>query len=64
MSNWTHACCNLCWLAREGERIPHRLRETEEETCCFCGHATTSGIFIREDPAAVLHCAGHDQGTP
>ena len=60
MSNWTHACCNLCWLAREGERIPVRVRESEE-TCCFCGDVTESGIFVREDPNSVRqHCPGHD----
>lgn len=60
MSDWTHACCNLCWLAREGERIPTRMRNPDEETCCFCGDLTESGIYVRENPAAVRHCPGHE----
>lgn len=56
MSRWTHALCDRCWGALEGERIPSRVREADRETCCRCGGVTFSGIYYRADPASMTHC--------
>lgn len=57
MSMWTHAICFDCWDKREPttEAIPIFI--TEFETCCFCGHETQAGIYVREDPCKV-RCKG------
>jgi hypothetical protein len=38
-------------------RIPVRVRPTPEAPCCHCGAATTSGIWVCENPKA-LSCQG------
>lgn len=39
---------------------PTRLTQPEEEFCCACAAATTSGIYLRADPKT-LPCQGrHD----
>lgn len=53
MSNWTQPVCDMDWRARNPEREPHRLTEPEMETCCFCGCATRSGIYLRISPSDV-----------
>lgn len=62
MSAWTHDICDECWAAREPGREPFRLSTEyrDVERCCFCGKQTESGIAVREDPALVPDCAGHD----
>lgn len=62
MSNWTHPICDPCWLEVQPGREPHRFVEAarELEVCCFCGDDTSSGIYIRYDPARALLCTGHD----
>lgn len=57
--SWTHTKCDSCWQAAEPERVPFRLRGAPAETCCWCGRQSTSGIYVREDPA-LLPCPGHD----
>jgi hypothetical protein len=59
MSKWNHHCCDFCWIQREPDRDPVRMRPqfVEDEACCFCGQSTKSGIFVREDPAKAL-CQG------
>jgi hypothetical protein len=49
---WTHAQCEDCWAKAHPEgRVPVRIRDTAHpEECCFCGNATTAGIFVRHDP--------------
>jgi hypothetical protein len=70
---WTHACCEMCWLEREGTwetidpgvqvltsvRRPSRVTEAPIEKCCFCDGPTISGIYVREDPAT-LTCTHAD----
>lgn len=57
MSEWSHSICDDCWLIKCGEegelRLPVRVKyeHRDEETCCFCGEKTMSGIYIRQDPA-------------
>jgi hypothetical protein len=43
------ACCDLCWIERQGGREPVRLREPDAEECCYCGEQTLSGIYVREN---------------
>jgi hypothetical protein len=43
------AVCEDCWDKRNPDRPAFRLREGPEETCCYCGDRTTSGIYTREN---------------
>jgi hypothetical protein len=43
----SRAICSTCWVDREGDRVPHRLREPDAEHCVICGRMTASGIYIR-----------------
>lgn len=59
--NWTHSICDDCWTNRSPHQEPTRIVvDTETETCCWCGIQTTSGIFVRADPAT-LSCQ-HSEG--
>lgn len=60
MSDWTHSICNTCWDERNPGRQAFRLREPDEEVCCFCGMPHASGIYMRYDPAK-LSCV-HTEG--
>jgi len=51
--SWTQPLCEDCWDERYLSRVSVRDVDGPAETCCLCGHATTSGIFIRIDPASV-----------
>lgn len=53
--SWTQAICDGCWQKRYPAREPSRIVEPfrEAEVCSYCGHDTTSGIYVREDPATV-----------
>lgn len=55
--SWTQGCCGACWIERYPGLKPTPLlpEHREEETCCFCGKATMSGIYVRVDPAKVDH---------
>lgn len=63
--SFTQPVCTNCWIedntSAEGIRIPIRLKAAEREwgdlleQCCKCGRMTTAQIFIRVDPATVLH---------
>ena len=60
MSKWNHRICNLCWeeyVRQHEEPGRQAVRLLDTGYCCFCGHKTDSGIFIREDPANV-GCGG------
>lgn len=57
MSEWTHPICELCWHLREPNRVPVRIKDAQKESCCFCGTATQSGIYVRQDPKTTL-CRG------
>lgn len=43
----TVAICDDCWCKQEGERVPTRFREPDEERCYACGETTRSGIYVR-----------------
>ena len=53
--SFTQAMCVLCWEEKHGPRQPVTVRHEHrtDETCCFCGLATRSGIFTRVDPRTV-----------
>lgn len=58
--SWTHSICDECWITTNGQREAHRLREPEYVRCCRCAAWSSSGIYVRADPAT-LRCAGrHD----
>ena len=58
MRPWTHMICAACWNAtRETEAVEGASSEAEQ--CCFCGEMTTSGIWVRHDPAE-LSCNHED----
>ena len=46
----TQPLCEPCYLRAGG---PAQLSTTHSRICCRCGAATTSGIYIRIDPATV-----------
>lgn len=47
--------CFGCWMKAYGiERTPVRLHTAQvTERCCWCGHSTAEGIYIRIDPRTV-----------
>lgn len=55
MSNWTHAICDDCWDKDNPERRSPRKGEGNPESCCYCGKATLSGIYVRDDPSGMTH---------
>lgn len=71
MSEWTHAICEACWIARrahydkDGVPVhidrPVLLIEPDIEQCCFCGSATIVGIYVRHDPRGML--CHHEEAT-
>lgn len=51
--NWTQPICQNCWIARNPDRDPVRVKDGEAENCCDCGEATNDGIYIRANPLSV-----------
>lgn len=58
MSKWTHVICRECWVAKHPDQDAHRIQGSPVHACCFCGTATSSGIYVREDPKLV-NCGGY-----
>lgn len=52
-----HCICATCFGRNRPGVTPVRLRDPEQETCCFCGMATDEGIYIRAASGEVPHCA-------
>ncbi len=50
--SWTQPQCEPCWDIANPDRHPSRLIAAEPETCVTCGEPTSSGIYIRTDPAS------------
>lgn len=63
MSEWSHPICYLCWTELNPHREPHRLVTPIDEKCCYCGKATRSGIYVREDPAALPKHVSHSDAV-
>jgi hypothetical protein len=61
VSAWNHAICSRCWYGRHPNRQPVRVEGAEREKCCFCGHVTTSGIYVRDEPRNCLTKGRHDE---
>ena len=57
MSKWNHTICSTCWEKKNPGREAARVIDGVRELCCYCGESTTSGIFVRDDPAT-LRCKG------
>jgi hypothetical protein len=55
--SWTQPCCSVCWVERNPGREPVRMNDWSRflETCVYCGSDTTSGIYVRIDPAVASH---------
>lgn len=56
---WTHNICDDCWIERCKERneigrVPVRVKNREGLTCCYCTNKHTSGIFVRDNPVAMV----------
>lgn len=56
-----HLLCDDCWkkaskTAGKPGRIPVRV-QPDVGNCCACSALTTSGIYVREEPAA-MPCKG------
>jgi hypothetical protein len=57
MSPFTHALCEACYEWLEPGREPVMITPPEQETCCWCGKPTTSGIYYRAEPERMV-CKG------
>jgi hypothetical protein len=54
MSRWNQPICEDDWIGRyEGNPVRIRPEFATEERCSYCGETTTSGIYVRDDPATV-----------
>jgi hypothetical protein len=53
MSKWSHMICENCWVERNPEREPVRIKEEfrAEGPCCYCKATQKSGIYVRDNPA-------------
>lgn len=60
-SKWTHSICDKCWIKKNPDREPARLRYPLMEKCCYCGEMDISGIFVRENPADMLCNGVHNE---
>jgi hypothetical protein len=58
-----HAICDACWVKREPNREPVRIKPEycEEEYCCWCGITHRSGIYVRASSEDALVCPGHEE---
>lgn len=65
MRRWTHLLCAACWDARNPTKRARDPDQGVDSVCCACGKPTSSGIYVRGDPAA-FKCQGksleHDDG--
>lgn len=52
---WTQPACEPCAEYRMPGRVAYRVVHPAPETCCICGTNTTSGVFIRVNPAGVRY---------
>ena len=55
--SWTQPCCDDDWIEHHPGREPTRIKPefADEETCCYCGQVTVSGIYVRVNPHEVPH---------
>ena len=47
---WVHCQCYDCWTFEHPDGIPVRIRDSEEDKCCYCGRLTIEGIYVRQNP--------------
>jgi hypothetical protein len=54
-SSWNHLICVPCWNKKNPDRMVLASDYTKGAAgaCCYCGHATLSGIYVRDDPREV-----------
>ncbi len=51
--SWNQPICATCWTLQNPGRTPVCMNDADEETCAWCGKGTTTGIYVRADPATV-----------
>ena len=51
--SWTQPMCEDCWNRRNPTRRASRLADGPLERCAWCDVRTTSGIYVRANPASV-----------
>jgi hypothetical protein len=51
--SWTQPCCMGCFDRLRPAAEPVRLKAALVEVCCYCGHDTAEGIYVRVNPATV-----------
>jgi hypothetical protein len=54
--SWTQPMCDACWISSRGsDERPVRMHTDyrEPEQCAWCGRLTSSGIYVRIDPATM-----------
>jgi hypothetical protein len=51
--SWTQPICQRCWALQNPGRVPVLTTIGDTETCAWCGSKTTTGIYVRVDPATV-----------
>ena len=51
--NWAQSICVSCWNLQNPDRQVHKLLETVEEVCTYCGRTNTDGIYIRVKPGTI-----------
>jgi hypothetical protein len=49
--SWTQPICESCFKLRYPHKGPVRLTDPDAEVCVDCQRPTTTGIYIRIDPA-------------
>lgn len=53
---WNHATCHGCYAEEYPGQVPVRIRLAPQDTCCRCGAPTSSGIYVRREPASFAYC--------
>lgn len=61
--NWNQPICDPCWTETQPGREATRMNMgyRVEERCAWCGHVTTSGIYVRKHPDEVKFPASDDE---
>lgn len=60
--NWNQPSCDVCFEARNPDRVAVRLSELARRTefCAWCGQVNRSGIYVRAHPSSVPFPAADD----
>lgn len=53
---WTHSICDECCKEQQTGLVTFKLKDANEEICCYCGKLTFEGIYIRDEPKQPKFC--------